>query len=186
VSEDEPRSSLIPPPPEHRWRVPLRPPPDAASMVIPWWIPPMFVLFALILAPWIVWLFFTLPSNTVANHWEIAWGGFDIALGGLLVSTGIALARRSAEAGRLAGTTAGLLFADAWFDTTTSHGRGTLAIALLEAFLVELPLAFLCLWIAHNIERILDDVRPFLVRAGFRIEHRRLVPPEGYRSDVDV
>ena len=166
------------PPNGHRWRLPISPPPDAANLLVPWWIPPLFVAFALALAPWIVWLFVSLPSQEVANNWELAWGGFDVALGVLLAATGIALARRSPSAALLASMTAALLLADAWFDIVTSRGRGKLALALLEAFCVELPLAIVCLWIVRNIERVVADARPFLVRAGFRIEGRRLVPPE--------
>jgi hypothetical protein len=167
-----------------RWRLPLSPPQDAESMLVPWWIPPLFVALGLALAPWIVWLFVSLPSQEVANNWEVAWGGFDVALGGFLAATGISLARRSAFAGPLASMTAGLLLADAWFDTMTSYGTGKLVLALVEAFCVELPLALVCIWIVRNIERVLTDVRPFLVRAGFRIERRRLVPPDtGFEPD---
>jgi len=148
------------------------------TMLVPRWIPPLFVVFGLALAPWIVWLFVSLPSQEVANNWEVAWGGFDIALGALLAATGFSLARRSPFAGLLASMTAGLLLADAWFDTITSRGTGKLALALLEAFCVELPLALVCLWIARNIERVVADARPFLVRSGFRIERHRLVPPD--------
>ncbi len=161
-----------------RWRLPISPPPDADSMLVPWWIPPLFVAFGLALAPWIVWVFVSLPSQEVANNWEVAWGGFDVALGVLLAATGISLARRKTVAGIYASVTAGMLIADAWFDTMTSRGTGKLVLALLEAFCVELPLAVLCLWIVRNMERVLADARPFLVRAGFRIEGRRLVPPD--------
>ena len=92
-----------------RWRLPISPPPDADSMLVPWWIPPLFVAFALALAPWIVWLFVSLPSQEVANNWEVAWGGFDVALGVLLAATGISLARRSPVRGDLASMTAGIL-----------------------------------------------------------------------------
>ncbi len=74
--------------------------------------------------------------------------------------------------------TAAFLICDAWFDTLTSRGRSTVVIAVLEAVLVELPLAALCLWIARNVDRVLADARPFLERVGFRVENRRLVPPD--------
>ena len=45
------------------------------------------------------------------------------------------------------------------------------------------PLAALCIWIVHDIDRVLEDVRPFLVRAGFRVEDRRLVPPDSALDD---
>ena len=50
---------------------------DADKLLVPWWLPSLFVLFAAALAPWIVWLLLTLPSQEVAAHWELAWGGFD-------------------------------------------------------------------------------------------------------------
>ena len=160
------------------WRIPFRPPPDTDGLLVPWWLAPLFVLGGLLLAPWIVWLVVSLPSREVANHWQIAWSGFDVALAVLLVSTGVALARRSPAAEILAAMTAAFLICDAWFDTLTSRGRSTVVIAILEAVLVELPLAALCLWIARNVERVLADARPFLERAGFRVEKRRLVPPD--------
>jgi hypothetical protein len=166
-----------------RWRLPIRRPPDAEHLVAPWWLPSLFLLFAVVLAPWIIWLFVTLPSQEVANHWEIAWGGFDIALAVFLGGTGVALARRSPSAEILAAMTAAILLCDAWFDTMTSRGSTTLALAIAEAVCVELPLAILCLWIARNIERVVSDARPFLELAGFRIENRRLVPPEDRPAD---
>jgi hypothetical protein len=161
-----------------RWRLPVRPPPNADQLLFPWWIPSLFMLCALALGPWVVWLFISLPSREVAHHWDVAWTGLDVGLAALLAGTGIALALRSPVAAVLASMTAAVLICDAWFDVVTSSGTTTLAIALVEALLVELPLAIVCIWIARNIERVLSDARPFLQRAGFRVEHGRLVPPE--------
>jgi hypothetical protein len=161
-----------------RLRVVAVRPADADELLVPWWLPAVFIGFALLLAPWIVWLIITLPSEQVATHWEIAWGGFDVALAALLAATAVTLKRRSPSAEIFAAMTGAFLLCDAWFDVMTSHGH-TLIVALLEASLVELPLALTCLWIARNVERIVADMRPFLERAGFRIERRRLVPPDG-------
>jgi hypothetical protein len=146
---------------------------DAEALLVPWWLPPLFLLFAAALAPWIVWLLITLPSEEVAAHWEIAWGGFDVGLGLLLAATAVTLARRSPSAEIFASMTAAFLICDAWFDVVTSHGRTTVIVALVEALVVELPLAVTCLWIARNVERVVADVRPLMERAGFRIEQRR-------------
>jgi hypothetical protein len=170
------------PPQPHRGP---RRPADAANPLVPRWLPRLFVLLGLALVPWVVWLIVTLPQSEVASRWDLAWGGFDIGLAGLLISTGIALIRRSPVAEVLAAMAAGFLFCDAWFDTTTSRGTN-LTIALIEALCVEVPLALVCLWIARNIERVLADARPFLVQAGFRIEHRRLVAPESATSQKAV
>jgi hypothetical protein len=123
-----------------------------------------------------------MPSRTVAHHWELVWAGFDVALAALLAATGIALIRRSPLAGLLAPMAAALLIADAWFDVITSLGTSAFPVAVAEATLAEVPLAFVCLWIGRNVERVLSDARPFLERAGFRIERRRLVAPEGGAS----
>jgi hypothetical protein len=115
------------------WRLPITRPPDADSLLFPWWIPSLFMVCALALGPWIVWLFITLPSREVARHWDVAWVGLDVGLAALLGGTGIAVALRSPVAAVLASMTAAVL---------------------------------------------LSDARPFLQRAGFHVEHRRLVPPE--------
>jgi hypothetical protein len=160
------------------YRLAVGRPPDADALLVPWWLPWLFVLFALALAPWIAWLLVSLPSEEVAAHWEIAWGGFDIGLAVLLVATAVTLIRRSPLAEIFAAMTTAFLFCDAWFDVLTSRGTTKVSLALTEALLVELPLAVTCLWIARNVERVVADVRPFLERAGFRIEHRRVVPPD--------
>jgi hypothetical protein len=52
-------------------------------------------------------------------------------------------------------------------------------IAIGEAALVELPLAALFGWVAVRFARAVAEARPSLQRAGFRIRHRRLMPPAG-------
>jgi hypothetical protein len=47
-----------------------------------------------------------------------------------------------------------LLVCDAWFDVLTARGTHEVTAALLEAVLVELPLAALCVWMALRVERI--------------------------------
>jgi hypothetical protein len=133
-----------------------------SERLVPRWLPPLFVAAGLALAPWIVWLVATLPSRQLASHWEIAWGGFDVALASLLVLTGITLARRSPAAEVFASMAGAFLICDAWFDVTTAHDRMELVIAVVEAVFAELPLALMCLWIARNIERLLAGGRPLL------------------------
>lgn len=140
----------------------------ADEPLVPAWLPAVFALCSLALAPWIVWLIVTLPSQEVAAHWEIAWGGFDIGLAALFVALAVTLARRSPSAEIFAAMTAAVLICDAWFDVVTSHGTTTFVLALIEAVVVELPLAITCLWIARNVERVLADTRPLLEQAGLR------------------
>ena len=140
---------------------------------MPKWLPHLFVLFGLALVPWILWLVASLPGRAVANHWQIAWAGFDVALASSLAGTGIAMLRRSALSGMLASTSATLLVADAWFDVITAGGSATFTLALVEAICCELPIALLCFWIAGSIapvreRRIGSASRPISLR-GIRL-----------------
>jgi hypothetical protein len=148
------------------------------TQLVPRWLPPLFVAAGVALAPWIVWLVATLPSRQVATHWEIAWGGFDVALALLLVCTGVTLARRSPAAEVFASMAGAFLICDAWFDVTTAHDRMQLVVAVFEALLAELPLAIACLWIARNIERVLADRRP--LREVVRL---RSAAPDEYEEE---
>ena len=113
----------------------------------------------------------------MANHWRLAWGGFDIGLALALAGTAVAVARRSALAEVLAAVTGTLLVCDAWFDVLTSRGNDVV-MAVVLAVLVELPLAALCFWMALNMAHAVEVARPFLQKAGFTIERNRLVPPK--------
>ena len=44
------------------------------------WVPVLLAVVALGLLPWTLWLATTLPSQHVAEHWDLAWGGFDVIL----------------------------------------------------------------------------------------------------------
>src|SRR5437016_3070910 len=81
--------------------------------LVPPWIAPAFLLCALVLVPWTALLFATLPHHYVANHWRLAWGGFDIGLGFALAATALTAARRSPFVEVTATITATLLVCDA-------------------------------------------------------------------------
>jgi hypothetical protein len=144
---------------------------------VPPWIAPAFGFSALVLVPWVAFLIFTLPGNYTANHWKVAWAGFDLGLATAMVATAVAVGRRSPFAEVAAAVTGTLLVCDAWFDVLTARTGGEVIQAGLEAVLIELPLAALCFWIATNLARAVEVARPFLQAAGFRIEGHRLVPP---------
>jgi hypothetical protein len=145
--------------------------------LIPPWIAPAFLLCAIVLLPWTAVLFLTLPQHYVANHWSLAWGGFDIGLGLALAGTAISVARRSPYAEVTAAVTGTLLVCDAWFDVLTSRGTAAIVQSALLAVFIELPIAGLCFWMAANIAHAVEIARPYLQRAGFTIARNRLVPP---------
>jgi len=145
--------------------------------LVPPWVAPALFLCAVVLVPWTAFLFVTLPPHYRANHWPLAWGGFDVGLGIALAATALTVARRSPFAEVTATITGTLLCCDAWFDVLTSRGVSDIAQAAASAFLVELPLAALCFWMATNFAHAVEVARPFLRAAGFTVSNNRLVPP---------
>jgi hypothetical protein len=117
------------------------------------WVGALFAAAALVLVPWVVFLVRALPSDHRSAHWDVAWGGFDIALALLLVGVAVAAWRRSPWLEGAATAAATLLFVDAWFDILTASSRSELVTATVEAAVVELPIAVFCLFLARSVER---------------------------------
>ena len=115
-----------------------------------------FALFALILLPWTIYLGCnSLPSRQVSPHYDAAWVGFDVMLVVALASTGYFALRRSRYLATAATATATLLVVDAWFDVMTSPpGQRLESIAL--ALLIELPLAWLCVWLSYHTQQLTE------------------------------
>ena len=97
---------------------------------------------------WAFVLCVTLPARTTAQHWSAVWAGLDAmeALG--FVATGVLLLRRGRHRCTAAAATSALLVVDVWFDTMTAAPGAGLALALLMAGGLELPLAGVCAAIA--------------------------------------
>jgi hypothetical protein len=131
------------------------------------WIAPLYLALGVCLLPWIVYVAWSLPSRSASSSWDVAWAGFDAGLFGALSATGWAAWRRVPWVRATAISAATLLVVDMWFDIVTSSG-GALAVSIVEAVLVEAPLAVLSLYIAQHAEKITlrrtgellrDDVR---------------------------
>lgn len=125
---------------------------------------------AVLMVPWTAYLFIVLPRTARAEHFDLAWGGFDLALLVLLALTGWAAVRRLRWLAAVAGASAALLGADAWFDVVTSPTAGERWVALAMAVLVELPLAVVCVWLAVSGQDFVD---------------RRLAMARNVRTGVD-
>ncbi len=105
---------------------------------------------ALVLVPWSVALTANLPAHHVARHWDVAWAGFDAGIAVALLATVAAAVRRSAWLAVIAGGAAAMLLCDAWFDVVTSSDQLDLWLAVAAAVFVELPLAGVCVLVAHS------------------------------------
>jgi hypothetical protein len=116
-------------------------------------IAPFFAVACLALLPWTLWLTFSLPAHHETGNWRTVWAGFDIALAASLGATALASLRRSPWIEASAAISGTLLCTDAWFDITLEAGGRHLTAAVVEAVLVELPLAAICFWVARDGER---------------------------------
>ena len=87
------------------------------------WVPPLLALTALLLVPWTICLATTLPSHEVAEHWDVAWAGFDVMLAAALLATALSAWHGGRFLQACAACAGTLLVVDAWFDLLTSSGR---------------------------------------------------------------
>ena len=124
-----------------------------ASRLRPLW-GPLFLCMAVLLALWTTWLTVRLPTHHLVRSWDVAWSGFDVLLTTMFVATGIAFLRRSSWVRACALATAALLVVDAWFDVTTAQAGAQLTQAILQAALVEGPVAALCVYLAWRSDRL--------------------------------
>lgn len=135
----------------------------------PRWVAPVFAVLALLTLPWIGYLALTLPRHAVTVHYRAAWVGFDLGLVAMLTLTAWYAWRGHRLVVPAAGATATMLLVDAWFDVVTTPGGPDLALSILLAALVELPLAGVCVWIARHGDRMVERrLRQLAVRAQRR------------------
>jgi hypothetical protein len=130
---------------------------------------PFPLVLALLLAAggfvgWIIALAIRLPSRYRADHWNVAWVGFDVMLLISLIATAWVFTRRPHLVPTAFVVTAVLLVCDAWFDVTTASGTGDTVVSVVCAAAFELPLAGALAWAARAAGE---------VRSAFRTPGRR-------------
>ena len=130
------------------------------------WAAPVFLMVALFLLPWTVWLTSVLPSRHVTTDWDLTWVGFDIALMVAVALTGIGILRRAPWLQGAATAAGTMLLVDAWFDITLSSGGASRMVAVAEGVVSEIPLALLAFWIAADTARFFGRWRQLTSRAG--------------------
>lgn len=140
------------------------------------WLAPLFLIAALALIPWTVYLVVTLPGRHLqTGYYDLAWGGFDIALAGLLAATGYGLLRQKLWVQSTATAAATMLLCDAWFDTLSANDSSERLVAVLLALAVELPTAAVCLLIARHVEEVAERAQRYaLVARRLRPRRRRV------------
>jgi hypothetical protein len=130
--------------------------PLGVRRIAPRWVAPLFSAAALAIVPWIIFLGFELPERATDRHYNLAWVGFDVLLLFALARTALFAWKGRRQVQLPAVATATLLLVDAWFDVMTSDGTWALTQALLFAFLLELPIAAMAVWIARNVDKVVE------------------------------
>jgi hypothetical protein len=110
-----------------------------------------FLVGAVVIVPWTVFLGLTLPPKYDAGHWRLLWTGFDAALIAVLLLAAWATWYRRQILAAIAMVAGTLLFCDAWFDMVTSFGHRDQWLTLLTGFGVELPLGVFFFWLYRRI-----------------------------------
>ena len=138
------------------------------------WLGPAFALAGLGLVPWTVFLVVSLPSHHVqTGYYDVAWGGFDVALAALLLATGIGLLRRALWTQSSAAAAGALLVCDAWFDVLGAHGGRERVVAICLAVVAELPTAAICFLTARDVEEVAGRAQRYaLVARRLRLSRR--------------
>jgi hypothetical protein len=125
-----------------------------------------YALVAVLLLPWMVYLFVTLPTRNLDTHYRLSWIGFDVFLVAAMARTAYLAFRLLPRIELPAAATATLLMVDAWFDVTTAHGRKALLVALGFAVFAELPMAALSVFVARRANQRLVSLAGLSVPAA--------------------
>lgn len=119
--------------------------------VFPSWYTILYGAACGFLIPWTVLLSIVLPPHYISGHWSTAWVGFDSFEILLFAATAFLAIKHSAWTAFTSVMLGTTLLIDAWFDILTARSHSDLRSALLEAFLLEIPLAILSFVLAHRI-----------------------------------
>lgn len=123
---------------------------DTIVLRVPAWTAKVYVILAVVLLPWTIYLGLTLPEHHLSAHWDISWTGLDVGLVLTLIATGIFAYLRSIWVVIAAASTGSLLLVDAWFDIMSERQASDFRQALILAFVFELPLAALSYYLAGH------------------------------------
>lgn len=82
---------------------------------------------------WLIYLAVSLPNSYRANHWNLAWVGFDIAMVGNLLITSWAIWKKRQLAIPAAMVSGTFLIIDSWFDVVTSDPGWDLKLSIILA-----------------------------------------------------
>ncbi len=135
----------------------------------PRWVAPFFLAGAIAIVPWVVYLGLELPDRSTAQHYNLAWVGFDLLLIFAMARTALFAWKGKRQVQLPAVATATLLLVDAWFDVMTAAPGWPLMEALLFAFFLELPMAATAFYIARHVDRVVERAEHRLAEQAQRL-----------------
>ena len=132
-------------------KLPRRKPKDNDIILrVPSWAAKIYIMMAVVLLPWTIYIGVSLPRRHLTAHWDVSWTGLDIGLIVSLLATGFFAYIRSIWVVIAAATTGSLVLVDAWFDVVSERSGQELHQALVLAFAFELPLALMSYYLASH------------------------------------
>jgi hypothetical protein len=108
------------------------------------------------LIPWTIAIAIILPPHYVSNHWDTAWVGFDAFQCLLFAVTAYLTFRHSIWTALTSAMLGTALVIDAWFDIMTARTTKDIRSAIIEAVIVEIPLALISFYLS---QRVLNEIR---------------------------
>ncbi len=119
------------------------------KLIVPTWPAIIYIVLAIILLPWTIYLGVSLPAHYLSAHWDISWTGLDVGLIATMLVTGVLAYRRSRWIIISSTMVGSFLLVDAWFDVMSERGLTDFRQSLILAIFVELPLAFISYYISY-------------------------------------
>jgi len=110
-----------------------------------------YFILAILLIPWTIFLAYVLPIHYNSHHWTLTWVGFDVFEIILFLSTAVLAFKKSSLTAISSAMLGTVLLLDAWFDTLTARPGKPAIKSLLDAILVEIPLALISFYISKKI-----------------------------------
>lgn len=121
------------------------------TLNIPSWAAVLYICASVVLMPWTIYLGYALPVSHITVHWDVIWIGLDIAIIGAMLSTAALAYLKSRWVVITATVLATLLLADAWFDVMSARRSRELHQAVIEAVLLEIPVALASIYLAYRV-----------------------------------
>jgi hypothetical protein len=113
----------------------------------------LLVIASFSLFGWVIYLLNALPGSYRAEHWNVAWVGYDLGMSITWLGTSWALWKRRQAAIPGAMISGTFLMVDAWFDVVTSNPGWDFRLALFLALILEIPTALLLFRFSRNAVR---------------------------------